>query len=96
MAEENSDDVLFSDKSEGKSDRYSMLESIAGFFKVLAFFIALGVGVYAFTVGYNTFISAVIILFVGMLYGLGLFVVAELIKVFIDIEHNTRKAAEKK
>ncbi len=76
--------------------RYHALRIIAGVYNVMAWVIIAGsfIGLIIVFADEN-FGTGLAILFGGSLLALGLFAIAESIKVFIDIEFNTRKVAEK-
>ncbi len=79
-------------------DRYPALITIASIYQILAFLVAIAALIIIFkdiTQVSGGSIISLIALVLGSLIVLGLFAVAEGIKVFIDIEYNTRQAAKK-
>lgn len=86
--------------------RYSALNTITNIYTILAVAVAVitvlivvielgtGIGVLGIEGGIGSLIFVLITLAIGGSIALSLFAAAETIKVFIDIEENTRKAAE--
>ncbi|MBE2281427.1 MAG: hypothetical protein IAE91_13635 [Ignavibacteriaceae bacterium] len=105
MEENNINDILGIDDSKSQnrneqntnSYRYPALRTIATVYMVFAWIIgiaAISTALYHFFVG-RMIIFGLISLLVGGLLALGLAAISESIKVFLDIEYNTRKAFEK-
>lgn len=105
MEQNNINDILGLDKTISQSkikasnniSRYPALRSIAAIYKILAWVVgsaSLLISIY-FLSEHNQTIFAIITLVVGGLLALGLAAISESIQVFVDIEHNTRKASEK-
>jgi hypothetical protein len=77
----------FSDNTEKK---YPALRTISGIYKVFGWLIAIATIIVAAIFGQGGVAFALITIIFGALIVLGVFAVAELIMVFIDIEENTR------
>lgn len=105
MEENNINDILGIDDSKSQSSneqitnryRYPALRTIAGVYMVLAWII--GIAAIITTVYFlsedRMQIFGLVSLIVGGLLALGLAAISESIKVFLDIEYNTRKSSEK-
>jgi hypothetical protein len=80
--------------------RYPALRTIAGFYMLLAYLVGIfTVGLIAFSQGetysiFSGFFASSILFLVGAIVALGLAAASESIKVFLDIEYNTRKKAD--
>jgi hypothetical protein len=105
MEQENINDVLgigssqnqSNNKSEISKFRYPALITIAGFYMVLAWIvgiITIGISLY-FLSKVDNKLLALISFILGLIIVLGLAAISESIKVFLDIESNTRKMAER-
>ncbi|MEJ5303471.1 MAG: hypothetical protein HPY80_08515 [Bacteroidales bacterium] len=77
--------------------RYPALRTIAGVYMVLAWIIGIVaiITTFYFLSEKGMQIFGLVSLIVGGLLALGLAAISESIKVFLDIEYNTRKASEK-
>ena len=79
------------------SQRYPALRTIAGFYQVLAWIVAViaGVGILLSLDNFERDLIKLILIFIGGTVAfITLLAASESIKVFIDIEENTRKVAE--
>ena len=79
------------------SKRYPALRSIAGLYQVLAWIVAViaGIGILLSLDNFERDLIKLILIFIGGAVGfITLLAASESIKVFIDIEENTRKVAE--
>ena len=105
MEENNINDILGIESSQSQSNneanttkyRYPALRTIAGVFMVLAWIhgIAAIITTFYFLSEDSMQIFGLVSLLVGGLLALGLAAISESIKVFLDIEYNTRKSSEK-
>jgi len=81
------------------AEKYPALRTIAGLYTAFAWIVgivALIIAIYFGTKGEAGLLIAVPTLVIGALMVLGVLAVSESIKVFIDIEYNTRQTANKK
>jgi len=107
MEENNINDILGIESSQSQSNneknttryRYPALRAIAGVYMVLAWIIGIAAIITTFYFfsknGDSMQLFGMVSLIVGGLLALGLAAISESIKVFLDIEYNTRKASEK-
>ncbi|MBP7152308.1 MAG: hypothetical protein KBA43_06555 [Paludibacteraceae bacterium] len=105
MEENNINDILGIGSSQSQNNieknssryRYSALRTIAHVYTVLAWIIGIAaiITTFYFLFGDNMIIFGLVSLIVGGLLALGLAAISESIKVFLDIEYNTRKVSEK-
>lgn len=105
MADNNINDILGIESSQSQSNnennitryRYPALRTIAGIYMVLAWLIGIAaiITTFYFLSQNRMQIFGLVSLIVGGLLALGLAAISESIKVFLDIEYNTRKASEK-
>lgn len=105
MEENNINDILGIESSQSQSNnennttryRYPALKTIAGVYMVLAWIIgaAAFITTFYFLSENRLQIFGLVSLIAGGLLALGLAAISESIKVFLDIEYNTRKASEK-
>lgn len=106
MAEKNLDNILQTRRTrpnksndvpkETSNLRYPALRTIAGFYGLLAWivgFVTIGFSLYF--ISDENYIGLVVGLLLGILTTLGLMAIAEGIKVFLDIEQNTRKSSRR-
>lgn len=75
--------------------KYPALRTISEIYKIFGWLIIVATLIIAFVLGQGSAIFALIAIIIGALIVLGVFAVAESIKVFIDIEHNTRNNSKK-
>jgi len=93
----NPDNKSNNDKNSTRN-RYPALKTISIIFSVLAWIIALA-SIFAFLyflIAKEEGILSIVAILVGGLLTIGLLSISEIINVFMDIEENTRKTAEKK
>jgi hypothetical protein len=105
MEENNINDILGIDDSKSQSSkeqntniyRYPALRTIARVYMVLAWIIGIAaiITTFYFLSEDEMKIFGLVSLIVGGLLTLGLAAISESIKVFLDIEYNTRKTSEK-
>lgn len=105
MEENNINDILGIDDSKSQSNteqnsnryRYPALRTISGVYMVLAWIIGIAaiITTFYFLSEDRMKIFGLVSLVVGGLLALGLAAISESIKVFLDIEYNTRKTSEK-
>jgi hypothetical protein len=105
MEENNINAILGIESSQSQSNneknttryRYPALRTIAGVYMVLAWIIGIAaiITTFYFLSEDRMKIFGLVSLIVGGLLALGLAAISESIKVFLDIEYNTRKASEK-
>lgn len=105
MEENKINDILGIDTSQSQSNnekttnryRYPALRTIAGVYMVLAWIIGIIaiITTFYFLSENGMQIFALVSLIVGGLLALALAAISESIKVFLDIEYNTRKVSEK-
>jgi|BioPla2DNA2_1021312.scaffolds.fasta_scaffold71067_2 hypothetical protein len=105
MEEKNVNDILGVENSQKESNeekkttkyRYPALRIVAGFYKVLAWIVGIVaiIATFYYLSSSGMAVLALVSLVGGAFLVIGLLAMAELIKVFVDIEYNTRKALEK-
>ena len=104
MEEQNINDILGIEDSQSQSNneknitryRYPALRTIAGVYMVLAWIIGIATIITTiYMLVDDELVIGLVSLLVGGLLALGLAALSELIKVFLDIEYNTRKTSEK-
>lgn len=105
MEENNINDILGIESSQSQSIdtpitnryRYPALRTISGIYMVLAWIIGIAaiIVTFYFLSESNTKIFGIVSLVIGGLLALGLAAISEAIKVFLDIEYNTRKVSDK-
>lgn len=105
MEENNLNDILGIESSLSQNNneesitryRYPALRTIAGVYMVLAWIIGFVtiITTFYFLSEDRMKIFGLVSLVIGSLLTLGLAAISESIKVFLDIEYNTRKASEK-
>jgi len=104
MEENNINDILGIEDSQSQSNneknitryRYPALRTIAGVYMVLAWIIGIATIITTiYMLVDDELVIGLVSLLVGGLLALGLAALSELIKVFLDIEYNTRKTSEK-
>jgi hypothetical protein len=95
---QNSDHQNNSDNS-STQNRYPALKTISSIFLVLAWIVAIASFMslfYFLSESDGIQYLAIVSIFGGGLFTIGLLSISEIIKVFMDIEENTRKTSEKK
>ncbi|MFZ4797711.1 MAG: hypothetical protein ACOYMA_09470 [Bacteroidia bacterium] len=93
---DNTEESLNNSNVEIDNNRYPTLRTIASLFQVLAMLIVfVAFGLMYFFYSNNNIIFLVSALVIGAMFVLMLLAASESIKVFLDIEYNTRKTAEK-
>jgi len=105
MEDNNINDILGIESSQSQNNnetnttkyRYPALRTIAGVYMVLAWIIGIAaiITTFYFLSENRMQIFGLVSLIVGGLLALGLAAISESIKVFLDIEYNTRKTSEK-
>ena len=104
MEENNINDILGIEDSQSQSNneknitryRYPALRTISGVYKALAWIIGIATIITTiYMLVDDELVIGLVSLLVGGLLALGLAALSELIKVFLDIEYNTRKTSEK-
>ena len=104
MEDQNINDILGIEDSQSQSNneknitryRYPALRTIAGVYMVLAWIIGIATIITTiYMLVDDELVIGLVSLLVGGLLALGLAALSELIKVFLDIEYNTRKTSEK-
>ncbi len=105
MEDNNINDILGIESSQSQDNnvktttryRYPTLRTIAGVYMVLAWIIGIAtiITMLYFLADSDMPIFGLVSLIVGGLLALGLAAISESIKVFLDIEYNTRKESEK-
>ena len=104
MEEQNINGILGIEDSQSESNneknitryRYPALRTIAGVYMVLAWIIGIATIITTiYMLVDDELVIGLVSLLVGGLLALGLAALSELIKVFLDIEYNTRKTSEK-
>ncbi|GHT13682.1 hypothetical protein AGMMS4956_10260 [Bacteroidia bacterium] len=105
MENNNINDIFGIESSQSQSNneknttryRYHALRTIAGIYMVLAWILGIAaiITTFYFLSENNLQIFGLVSFIVGGLLALGLAAISESIKVFLDIEYNTRKASEK-
>jgi len=82
--------------NEDEETKYPALRSISIIIKIFGWFVFIGTAIFTYVLAENDEISAYTLFISGIIMGLGAIAFAELIKLFIDIEHNTRTITNRK
>lgn len=93
---ENLEKVLETKSQSSPSSKYPALETMIGIFKILAWLLGIVAVICAIVSFADGSPVGMFFIIVGALIFVLLFAIAESIKVFIDIEANTRRIAEVK
>lgn len=95
----NKDKQVNKNELESSKSKYPALRTIVVICKVFAFIIGIAaviIAIVCISQGQAGAMTGIIFLLIGALIVIGLIAVSELIKVFIDIEYNTRQASKRK
>jgi len=82
--------------NEDEGTKYPALRSISIIIKIFGWFVIIGTPIFTYVLAEKDEISAFTLFISGIIMGLGTIAFAELIKLFIDIEHNTRTITNRK
>lgn len=106
MEDNNVNDILGIGSSHSQNNnsqtsnayRYPALRTIAGIYMVFAWIVGIAsvISTFYFLSNTNGKIFGLVSLVFGGILALGLAAISESIKVFLDIEYNTRKSSERK